>query len=297
MAAVPSMVLGGMKLLSAGAPSLAARFGESLMFRTRRRAKKDDERALLARAERSSVATAHGTLPVWQIGRGPSVLLVHGWNGHGSQLAPLVEPLVESGHRVVWFDAPGHGEAPGSQSSMVHFADAIEEIIDWVRPVFGPLAGIVTHSMGGPAAVLAMSRFRARGELAFERELADTGIPARRFVLIAPPIDVGDFIRGFSRMTALGEQAETLLRRRIERRFGPIEHLYAPALARGIAAPALVIHDVQDREVPVSRGRELARAWPGARLVETSGLGHVRILRDPAVVRTAVEFVTDARAA
>ena len=35
----------------------------------------------------------------------------------------------------------------------------------------------------------------------------------------------------------------------------------------------------------------LAAAWPGAGLVTTQDLGHVRILRDPAVVEAAVSFV------
>jgi hypothetical protein len=32
--------------------------------------------------------------------------------------------------------------------------------------------------------------------------------------------------------------------------------------------------------------------WPGARFIKTQGLGHNRTLRDPATVRTVVEFMT-----
>src|SRR5687767_6768036 len=46
---------------------------------------------------------------VW--GSGPVVYLVHGWGGRGSQLAPYVEPLTATGHRVVLFDAPAHGDS------------------------------------------------------------------------------------------------------------------------------------------------------------------------------------------
>jgi hypothetical protein len=36
----------------------------------------------------------------------------------------------------------------------------------------------------------------------------------------------------------------------------------------------------------------IAAAWPGARFMKTQGLGHGRILRDPAVVEAAVAFIS-----
>jgi pimeloyl-ACP methyl ester carboxylesterase len=55
----------------------------------------------------------------------------------------------------------------------------------------------------------------------------------------------------------------------------------------------LVVHDRDDREVPIEHGRRLAATWPLAELRETDGLGHRRILRDPNVVATAVAFVRE----
>ena len=43
--------------------------------------------------------------------------------------------------------------------------------------------------------------------------------------------------------------------------------------------------------MPWSDGAAIAGAWPGARLVTTTGLGHRRILRDERVVSQAVAFV------
>jgi len=44
---------------------------------------------------------------------------------------------------------------------------------------------------------------------------------------------------------------------------------------------------------PVSDGAAIAAAWPGARLRVTTGLGHRRMLSDPAVVAEAIAFLTD----
>ena len=43
---------------------------------------------------------------------------------------------------------------------------------------------------------------------------------------------------------------------------------------RRIAVPTVVIHGTRDRMVPLSGGRETARAIPGAELVEIDGMGH-----------------------
>ena len=283
----------GLSSIAHAAPGVGAVLGESLMFRTRRRPGSAGERAVLERAERISVPTAHGDLAVWRWGAGPTVLMVHGWNGRAGQLAAFVEPLVALGYEVVAFDAPGHGESPGTRSSLVHFAEAVHEVIEELRPMLGPIHAIVAHSMGGPAVVYAMRRWRERqGPNGIERALADSELPVRRFVLIAPPIDVNEFLSSFVRMTALGARAEALMKARVEKKLGvAFDDLYAPPIARTLRAPALVLHDQEDREVPIDRGRRLAAAWPAATLVETRGLGHVRILADPGVVARVVEFV------
>ncbi len=59
-------------------------------------------------------------------------------------------------------------------------------------------------------------------------------------------------------------------------------------------ATLLVIHDRDDPDVPVRDGIEIAAAWPGGRLVETTGLGHNRLLRDPDVIARAVAFLAGA---
>ena len=59
----------------------------------------------------------------------------------------------------------------------------------------------------------------------------------------------------------------------------------------------LVFHDEEDRDVPWQDGASIARAAKDANLVRTSGLGHRRIIRDPAVIRQAVDFMRAPRRA
>jgi pimeloyl-ACP methyl ester carboxylesterase len=60
-----------------------------------------------------------------------------------------------------------------------------------------------------------------------------------------------------------------------------------------MTAPLLVVHDEGDDVVPFADGAALAAAWPGARLVRTTGLGHRAVLRAAGVIDEVVQFVTD----
>ena len=67
------------------------------------------------------------------------------------------------------------------------------------------------------------------------------------------------------------------------------DRLHATALAQN-EVRALVVHDDDDQEVSITHAETLIAAWPHARLLRTHGLGHRRVLRDPAVV-DAVQLV------
>src|SRR6185503_15435757 len=130
-------------------------------------------------AEHLLIDGPHGELAVQRWGKGPLVILVHGWNGRGSQLGGFVQPLVDAGFQVVAFDAPGHGGPRGASSSLVRFADAFDAVVDATRPFFQPLAAVVAHSMGGAAVTYALSRRAERS--------ADAELGSPRLVFIAPP--------------------------------------------------------------------------------------------------------------
>jgi len=55
-----------------------------------------------------------------------------------------------------------------------------------------------------------------------------------------------------------------------------------------------VVHDHTDREAPFEGAVRLTTAWHGARLHATEGLGHRRVLSDPAVVERVAELAAAA---
>lgn len=223
------------------------------------------------------IAIPFGTssLRGWTFGEGPTVLLVHGWGGRATQLRGFIEPLVNTGHRVVLFDGPGHGANGRSSSSLPEFGAAVAAV---VRAV-GPVHAVIAHSMGGPATVHGLEHQRL----------------SPRLVFLAPPADARDVTARFGRMLHIPPDVVRLMERRIEGRFlRPIASYDLPSRGSDAKSPLLVIHDTTDREVPFEDGQRVARGW-GAELVATTGLGHVRLLRDADVIARTISFVSARR--
>ena len=53
----------------------------------------------------------------------------------------------------------------------------------------------------------------------------------------------------------------------------------------------MIVHDIEDMEVPWSEGERWARYWPAARLLSTRGLGHNRIADDEGVIAATLRFL------
>jgi len=265
----------GFRAIGPYAPTLASSYAERLFLTARRHRRPAWEEQALAGAERFSVPHDGRLLPAWRWGSGAStVLLVHGWEGRGSQLARLAEPLVSRGLTVVTFDVPGHGDAPSGLSSLVEHARAVTS----VAVHLGRLHAIVGHSVGGAASLFATR----------------LGLRADRLALVAPPVSPDRFAVGFGTMLGLDATIQHGMVTRLERRYGlRMEDLNVRADAARFERPLLVVHDVGDRIVPFSDGEAIAHAAPAGTLVSTHGLGHHRVLRAPEVIDAVVPFVTD----
>jgi predicted alpha/beta hydrolase family esterase len=269
-----------LRIATAVSAPLASKLATAMFIRPRKFKRPSVERSLLWLGEPKSVAlgaSADECVPTWSWGHGPTIILAHGWEGRGAQLGAFVSPFVEAGFRVVTFDAPGHGHAAGRSSSLPQFADAIEA----VSLAYGPVYGIVGHSLGCAATMLAETRMAARGL-----------VLAERYVFIAPPAKTTTYTHLFSQMLGLDANVRDGVMRELESRYDVQFSAMEPlALAPLSAAKVLIVHDASDEIIPLEEGRALSAAWKEGQIIETTGLGHRRVLKDPAVIRSALHFM------
>lgn len=206
----------------------------------------------------------------------PYALLVHGWSSFGLRFLPWVNHLREAGFAVVTFDQPGHGHSTGELCTLPDFVKTIHAI----GGLYGKAALAIGHSLGGAAVTL------AQGE----------HWHAERIVAIAPPSNMESAVERFMRFVRLGphlrdqligwhEQATGVNVRDLDVR----RHL--PALGQ----PCLIVHDLDDFEVPWGEGELYARHWHNASLLTTQGLGHHKVLDAPEVIDAVLAFTRGER--
>jgi pimeloyl-ACP methyl ester carboxylesterase len=252
------------------APATAERVALGLFSRPRRRRQARDPGAPGDAGHRFTIRTRQGAIAAWDWGQGPTVVLVHGWNGQAAQMSGFVAPLVRAGFHVLAFDQPAHGQSDGRRATVLDFERAVSAVSARVAPVHG----IIAHSLGATATAMAVRR----------------GLGARvgveRVVLLAPPADPAPFARAFARAAGLPAARAEGVVARVSRLVGEAPPP-APTDAR-----LLILHDPGDPEVPFAHGQAIAATWPGSRLRPAPGLGHHPLLRDPAAIEWAVSFVT-----
>lgn len=260
------------------APGKAVDLASRLFATPPRHGHTDAERAALAQASRHEVSMGFQRLAAWRFGPSdrPVVVASHGWGGRGAQFRAFVPALLEAGYQVVVFDHVGHGESDGRESSLIHFIDGLDAVVRDAESRGAKVVALLGHSLGAAAIGAWLNRNRREMDV----------------VLVAPPTSIERYSGHFARRLGIPEKVRRAMQERFERvlgrRWSEFELPHAVAQVR---ARALIVHDVEDADVPFAAGLALARAWPSASLLPTRGLGHRRVLRDPVVIRDALDFI------
>ncbi|MEZ4816211.1 MAG: alpha/beta hydrolase [Bdellovibrionota bacterium] len=231
------------------------------------------EKQLLATARK--IETPSGRkIYVWGE-NAPRVLLIHGWEGRGTQLGAFVEPLLAAGYQVMAWDGPAHGDSPGAQTHLLEFASAIQEDAEFL----GPIEAYVAHSMGAAALMLA----------------AERGLKLSKAILIASPSQWLPAVSSLAEKMKLRKSTFKSVLKSLEEQVGePVEVFDVLKWDLKNKNPLLILHDEKDKDVPASEFERLVKAFPEAKNKLFSGLGHRKILRDTEVISHVVGFIKEA---
>jgi len=257
-------------------PAMAARRAYKMWFQTRRFEVPLRETRWLKNATQDVIEHPYGPLSVNRWGEdGPTVLLVHGWNGRGSQMGAFAAPLVKAGFRVVAYDLPAHGHSPGDNTNIFKAVETLETVAE----SYGPIHSIVAHSFGGMITTLALKE----------------GLSVNRVVCISTPSSLQWLLIRFASLLAIPKAALRRLNQMIVRDFSSNiwDRVSLISATKELSTPALIIHDELDIDVDWREAEAIANSWKNAKLITTSGLGHRRILRDHEVVSSVIQFITE----
>jgi dipeptidyl aminopeptidase/acylaminoacyl peptidase len=201
-------------------------------------------------------------VPAPGAGASPALAVLHGWGGNAETMLPLAAPLHRAGYALLLLDARSHGRSDlDTFSSMPRFAEDLEHAVAWLRrqPGVDPArVGVVGHSVGAAAALLAASR---RDDLAAVVGIAAFAHPetVMRRLLAAwhvPYIPFGWYVLRYVQHV-------------IGYRFDDIAPLNTIGRVR---CPVLLVHGTEDTVVPVAEAQALhARCNGAGRLLLVKG--------------------------
>lgn len=232
-------------------------------------------------------------------GTGPALVLLHGFSLDSRSWRPQLEALSDCFTVVAW-DAPGAGQSedPPGSFSIGDWADALAGVLD---AAVVQQAHVIGLSWGG---LLAQEFYRRYPARLFSLVLADTyagwtgsltaPVAEQRLQAalddstLAPPDFVQKYLPGM-----FSDTAEEDIRRElgtIMADFHPtgfrlmateLAHADTRPLLATIDAPTLLIWGDADKRSPLTVGRAMRAAIPGARLEIIADAGHLTNLERP----------------
>lgn len=210
--------------------------------------------------DRATLAVAGGTVPMWWSGAvgAPLVLFFHGNGGQLSRTTRTGRDAAAAGLGFAAVEYPGYGESTGAGPSEAGCFEAARAAIAKLAEYGFDRPICMGHSLGsGVATALA-----AEGRCA-------------RLVLASPYTSITEL--------ASSQYPYVPVRWLLRDRFDSLSR------APNVRIPTLVIHGAQDDVIPITMGRTLAAAIPGAEFLERAR--HHNDILDGETWAAVAEFV------
>ena len=217
------------------------------------------------------------------------VLCAHGWEGRGTNFYKFIPKLMQRGFRVLALDHPMHGNTPGTESGCHVFGFTLNCVLNYIQE---PTIFLV-NSLSNEAVSMNyyISDEKTRNQI-------------KGFVGISVLDKITDCIINFGKMSGLDDYTCNLfLEKNSEKLRIDFSFFVLSETIKNFNYPCLIIHDENDREVPIDSAINSSKYVPEKFQTykigdkefpcfhKTSGLGHRRIIRDDNVVSLVVDFV------
>ncbi|MEL6538911.1 MAG: alpha/beta hydrolase [Bacteroidota bacterium] len=236
---------------------------------------RENELATLDKAEKETYPFKGFDIQLYTWPGGPkTVLLIHGWEGQAGNFSDLVEELLQNGYTVHAFDGPSHGFSSRGSTSLFEFTELVGLLVKRYQ-----VKHLVSHSFGGVATTYAL--------------YSNPEVQIDKYVMLTTPDRFVERINDVSEMVGITDRVKKRLISRLEKEIQlDVETLNVSDFVKTINVDkALIVHDKNDRVIPIGRSKKVYDNWNAAEFKEIEGTGHFRILRTQEVLRDVIQFL------
>ncbi len=205
---------------------------------------------------------------------GKKIVIAHGFSSYSYKFEKYITPLTKEGFEVLTFDAPAHGISGGKLINAAIYRDILIKI----EKLYGPIYGIMGHSLGGISAALAFETFSHQED--------------RKLVLIAPATETETTIGDFFKVLPVDEKVkEAFINMITEIAGNPVSYFSVSRVVKKTSGSVLWVHDKQDPICPYKDVKPLLSLdLPHVRFLITEHLGHSKVYKDTAVSTQIIQF-------
>ncbi len=257
-------------------PNLSADFALKYLFKPYSR-RAYDFRTQSPPHETHTVKTIKGDLALHHFfaNSDEHVILSHGWADTSVRFTYLIDELLNQNLNVWVFDQIGHGKSQGDTAHLFGFIDGLKKSIDFIQSQNHKLSSIIGHSMG------ALAVLNQKERILKDKKIIMISAPTKFFENLF--INTKKFgVSNQMLLHALNKASDTYKTPWID--LSPEKHTYK------IQSDFLMIHDQEDPTCSYENFKELVKETDH-KFLATTGLGHLKILRDPGVLNHIVSFI------
>ncbi|WP_350291072.1 alpha/beta hydrolase [uncultured Croceitalea sp.] len=189
-------------------------------------------------------------------GNGETILLLHGWESNTFRWRNLIEKLKKKDYNIIAFDAPAHGNSSGDRLHVPLYSISSRFVMDKHQPKY-----IIAHSVGGMTTLY--------------DHYVNPESSVKKIVTIGAPSEFSQFMDHYQNLLRFNDKVKNAMNKRLKEWLGFNFHEFSSAIfVSNNHKEGLLIHDMQDAQVPYEASIKVHENWKNSKLVTTTGFGH-----------------------
>lgn len=264
------------RILSSISPSMVVELAYNTLTNPQYKKLREHEVEMLNKSRKEKMKFGEFDIQIYKWGNqeDEGILLIHGWEGQAGNFTDIIKELLKKNYYVISFDGPSHGFSSKGKTSLFEFSDLVGKMIRE-----NGCRKLISHSFGGVATTYALYRNR--------------DIEIDKYVLLTTPDKFSERINDVGNSVGITQKVQNKLVEKLENEIQiKVSEANVSSFVKEInVKKALIIHDKNDKVIPIEQSKNVYQNWEGCSFKEIEGTGHFRILRTFEVAESIVNFM------